>query len=615
MSTGGAGEIQTTVRIPAELQLQRGTLLRDVEREMQEAANRLRQARTAAEAVPGVEPITEHVSRKIIRQRGERFRQETVARLVQAAAPAEGDEPAREEIIRVTSRFKKLTDNLKDLRQAFKGLDPEARLALVIGEMATATKARRRELEPIRRELQTTVSRQTESREFQEFRQSLKGLDIEDKLKLVDTELMKGVAKRRAVLEGLKRELERKISQRQESAEFTSFKKSLVGLPLGEQLQELDVEMAFGGFNRKQLDELGMRRRQVLQRMATARRKGGVNRFREFRYDIESLTIPEQLVEIDKEILKGPKENIKALESLKRRVTKTGQMQQRQQFQNIIMGAASASIGVLGTAGFPVLNVAFAAMSGGTMGAAVAATATVFGQLIGTVKEFREEAMQAARSLNLLGSTFKEAEGRMQVLKVFAGGGTTATRIGNQLQSEVMQRALQNETGQFFQNLSAAHELVKTQIATNQGTSPSYFAQLINNYQSIARLNTPEARFRDALEARRSFMIQMSQGSPGIETDPYEVWRRIQTTALDPTKQEAMNLQREQLKSLNKVVDELRKLAAGDNIFNRARRYALYGDTNDAFGQFMGGIVDFGVGAGNPGIAYLSRQLRGAVGW
>ena len=77
--------------------------------------------------------------------------------------------------------------------------------------------------------------------------------------------------------------------------------------------------------------------------------------------------------------------------------------------QKLAFAGSSAAIGLAGQAGFPALNVAFATMSGGALGGALAAAATAAGEFTRAVLRWGEEALASAESAGLLSVKYKEA--------------------------------------------------------------------------------------------------------------------------------------------------------------------------------------------------------------
>ena len=99
--------------------------------------------------------------------------------------------------------------------------------------------------------------------------------------------------------------------------------------------------------------------------------------------------------------------------------TKARRERERRQSQ-MTMGLASAGIGIFGQAGFPLLNIAFASMSGMKY-AGIAAVATAAGEAARAVFALQDSAMQSAESLHFLSSSFKSARAEFEAVKAFHG--------------------------------------------------------------------------------------------------------------------------------------------------------------------------------------------------
>lgn len=249
--------------------------------------------------------------------------------------------------------------------------------------------------------------------------------------------------------------------------------------------------------------------------------------------------------------------------------------ERQREFASTILTGASAGIGVLGQAGFPLLNIGFAAMSGGMVGAGVAAASTAIGELTRAINTLKEEGVAAAKQLGFVSTGFKLAEARMQALQAILGSGALAAQ---QAELEHRGRSLERMgplsmvSAAAWQSISSSFRRMRDDILTPKGAfdlgargiGPTFMNQLSQQLRESFLL------FPQTLqESRRNMLIQMQQGTPGVENDPYQVFLRMQNAALDVTRQEEQRLNVERLK---KIDDNIKALEANtrmwQNIFD-----------------------------------------------
>lgn len=232
----------------------------------------------------------------------------------------------------------------------------------------------------------------------------------------------------------------------------------------------------------------------------------------------------------------------------------------RLQFQNTALVAASAGIGVLGTAGFPLLNVAFAAMSGGPVGAGIAAASTAIGEFSRRMNQLATDTMNTAKELGFVSTNFKKIEIQSKAISAFAGFGVQSSEAAAmRIRSETRRSAEGQDWLRFWNDLG---KTVGTQFEEallkpfSQSRTP-FWETFARQREESARLITPE----NMQSARRNMVMQMNQGAPGIEHDPYLVWQRIQNAALDPQAHAQAEIWREAIKEIDKqMLEELKKL-------------------------------------------------------
>jgi len=96
--------------------------------------------------------------------------------------------------------------------------------------------------------------------------------------------------------------------------------------------------------------------------------------------------------------------------------------------RNNIMLAAGAGLGLLGPAGFPLLNVGFAAMSGGVPGAVIVGFSTALGQSIQALEKFSATTEAVARELKFVPHSLTKKEGQEKGIDAVFGAAALASR-------------------------------------------------------------------------------------------------------------------------------------------------------------------------------------------
>lgn len=215
---------------------------------------------------------------------------------------------------------------------------------------------------------------------------------------------------------------------------------------------------------------------------------------------------------------------------------------QRATSQNI-MGLASAGIGLFGQAGFPLLNIAFASMSGGPF-AIISAFATAIGETVRGVNALQMAAKQAADSIGFISREAKFTRAQEQGWKAVWGGMTEgSTTRAMEERMKAWQIGGNMETG--WRMWSEGWERFKNIFAApGMKTNRAY-----DIYEQIKRdqANAPEM----LMKQRAEYVREAFQQSARIES-PEAMWQRIQTAAAS----RSSNDERVKLELLGKI-DEL----------------------------------------------------------
>lgn len=242
-------------------------------------------------------------------------------------------------------------------------------------------------------------------------------------------------------------------------------------------------------------------------------------------------------------------------------------------FQNMMLNMSGIGLGLLGPAGFPLLNVGFSAMTGGMPGMIATGIATAAGELYRAFTVLTEESKAAAKEIGFVGHSYKMAESRKKALDASIGaaglaaekanmemlferqkkeGGTL--RAGSVLQSSFDQ-ALGNISRNFFSYI-ASFDMKKAAIDMNPGFWLYTGGPVAQGLRSILddTYNIAKQSGKDIIpqmrEGLKAFDKQMMQGMPGVESDPYQTWLRIQNSALDPARME----ERQYLKEMRDIL-------------------------------------------------------------
>lgn len=230
--------------------------------------------------------------------------------------------------------------------------------------------------------------------------------------------------------------------------------------------------------------------------------------------------------------------------------------EQRLRFQNTMLGVASAGIGIFGTAGFPLLNIGFAAMSGGPVGAGIAIVTTAIGEFTRAINALSESAKGVAKEIGFVSTNFKLVEARSKAISAFAGFGKLASEAAGM---EIRNKKIESFEGQkalrLWGDIGSTLKTQWTDMWMNI-LNPSRFGgqDIVSSWNEQRKLSLENTSLENLQSARRNMIMQMSQGGPGVETDPYQVWVRMQNAALDFSKQEEMRISQEYIKSIDKQI-------------------------------------------------------------
>lgn len=246
-------------------------------------------------------------------------------------------------------------------------------------------------------------------------------------------------------------------------------------------------------------------------------------------------------------------------------------------FRNATMTAASAGIGVLGQAGFPLLNIAFASMSGGVVGAGVAAAATAVGELGRAIRLMGENAKQAARDIGAVGRTLQRQEAINKGVDAALGVGLQSIEIERLKEREKSLREAgpgANAFNKAFEGWWAGGEKALRDLFFKDESISEKISRFgpgglglgmgiaVNSRDILEKAKSSEPKV--VQEAIKQAELQLRKGMPGVGTDPYQELMRIQNNLLDPTKQQELENQYETIRVLKEMLNTMKQR----NLFN-----------------------------------------------
>lgn len=213
-----------------------------------------------------------------------------------------------------------------------------------------------------------------------------------------------------------------------------------------------------------------------------------------------------------------------------------------------VMGLASAAIGIGGQAAFPMLNVAFASMSGMKY-AGIAAIATAAGEGARAIMRLQDAATAAAESLGAVGISAKLAKGEYEAAKAVYG----VMQQGSQTRMYNERTAALNGGG----GAAAMPWMMAGNVRTNISNA------MYNPKNALTFMSSSwDQTMKDMAElpgtmkeARNSMYRQLMQYSAKIE-GPEQMWQRIQTAAASPA-DESRRVAQRQLELMDKQIKAL----------------------------------------------------------
>lgn len=191
-----------------------------------------------------------------------------------------------------------------------------------------------------------------------------------------------------------------------------------------------------------------------------------------------------------------------------------------------VMGLASAAIGIGGNAAFPMLNVAFASMSGMKY-AGIAAIATAAGEGARAIMRLQDAATAAAESLGAVGISAKLAKGEYEASKAFYGMLLQASQTRKEQERTNLMASGGARTAFMWQWMGNIRANLENAFVNPRNALNPLGSSLEQTFKDV------ENRPKDLKEARDSMYRQLMQYQAKIES-PEGMWQRIQTAAASP---------------------------------------------------------------------------------
>ncbi len=236
-------------------------------------------------------------------------------------------------------------------------------------------------------------------------------------------------------------------------------------------------------------------------------------------------------------------------------------------FQNFMLNMSGIGLGLLGPAGFPLLNVGFSAMTGGPVGMALTAVATAAGELYRAFSALGDQLVSVTKDIGLVGQSYKLTEARLKGTQGAFGISRLATeKAGMGLLDSILGGAVNGGNIRSGLLMQSSIGTAMSNIVPRILSGPTGIFNAISQFpMDIAKIySTAKGDMIPLLrEGLKAFDRQMMQGMPGVESDPYQTWLRIQNSALDPAKMEERQYLKETrdavVKQLKIMEDEYRQ--------------------------------------------------------
>lgn len=415
------------------------------------------------------------------------------------------------------------------------------------------------------------LNQKLSNQQFRDFKLQIEPLNLQDKLTQIQQYLQQPNARIQEA-----NNLYTRYTQQLNRQQFSELKIQNTGRTLEDQIRAVQ---AFAQANAGMQNEANALIRRLTQQWVQQTQRTRRSRFTDWLKQLQTADPIQAIQQLDTYIANPLSRFVEDAKLLRQRIQRmttgqqqAGQRERNRNFANNVLIGASAGIGMLGQAGFPLLNIGFAAMSGGPVGAAIAAFSTAIGETARHLNALSQSTQQAARDINFIPKSLKIVEAQMKGFEAFVGVGALSARQA-QLQQQL--NDLRNlgpaalSANSIWSNIGGA---IKGMLPSEVGraSSQSGFKTYLESIAVIPYIQRTFARGFDLQRetnknllpnvesAYKSAVAEMSKSVVGIENDPYQSWLRMQQAAMDPTKQMEMEIQRAILSTLKEQLDYLK---------------------------------------------------------
>lgn len=358
-----------------------------------------------------------------------------------------------------------------------------------------------------------------------------------------------------------------KLTKQSKRTRFSEFKESISHLSLDDQIT------AWNGFlttNADLTDKVNKEIQKLTKNINTISQTSKRNLFKKWTKNLQTMPLETALEQLDT-FIAGASPNNQFLNEatiLRNRMRRSLEQQRRRAEQernlrnrNMVMLGAGAGLGLLGPAGFPLLNVGFAAMSGNIPGAALVGFTTALGESIRALERFSDANMNAAKESGFIARELKLAEVRERGIRSVYTAREQAGKIEElRVVNDIRMRGVRSSAGYFSSLWADIVSSYKRQWAGN--LDKGFFSEETNWWKIFKeqRKASLEGEPRVLEDARREMIRQLNKGNYRIETNPYETWKRMQEAAFNPAVEDERLARRELIKAINETTEELKKI-------------------------------------------------------
>ena len=382
---------------------------------------------------------------------------------------------------------------------------------------------------------------------------------------LADTQAY--IASRGAFLEEAKR-FEKKLERRIASKDWDKARREARGKNPEDAITHLQNWAATANPTGEWKDKFDAEIRSLQSRDAKAKQSLESRRISQWKEYARGLSIEDRLKEIDRVLndpastqrMKDSANNLKQTALNNQRINRERAAKDaHKRFADQMLIFSGAGLGLLGPAGFPLLNIGFSAMSGGPVGAGIAAFTTAIGESIRGLNAFTQKNIEAAKSIGLVSINAKLAEAEKEAFNAVMGQGALVSQTAGL--NERLRIARENGLAPVGFGASRGWTDIKEALKTQ---FTEFFARpfsmdrdsIFETWTKQYKASTKQAAI-DIPLAYDAMQREFHKTTTKIENDPYQTWVRMQNAAFDTTKETQTELMRKQLEIAKLELDAI----------------------------------------------------------